>query len=158
MRFFLPALSIPASLLIHGSEQSSSIKKNDPSVRLFWQWQLRPNVSQWVLNVRKGYRIQFASCLTLVQWCSNCCGTSGNRKDFSQSKTAVSPGKRGHRKCTLSREEGRFLQPVLYCAQKGWGAASILDVSRLNCKLQIYRFKMPTLKLIVSQIQSRFGL
>ncbi len=70
---------------------------------------------------------------------------------FVDTGVASSAGQRGHRTCSPARQRVRLLQPVFSGSQeRRWVASNF----RLNRYLRSYKFKMLTIKMIVSQIQS----
>ncbi|KAI2667000.1 Gag-Pol polyprotein [Labeo rohita] len=60
---------------------------------------------------------------------------------------------RGHRTCSSSRERVGLLQQILPGSQKGWGLRPILDLRGLNHSVKALKFKMLTVKTVVTQIQ-----
>ncbi|KAI2650209.1 hypothetical protein H4Q32_000145 [Labeo rohita] len=60
----------------------------------------------------------------------------------------------GHRGGPSSRKGVRVLQSVLHCSKEGWGLRPIIDLRRLNHSVMKLKFKMLTVKQVVSQIRS----
>ncbi len=54
----------------------------------------------------------------------------------------------------IEQQGVRFIQPVHYSSQEGWGLHPILDLRQLNRSLRRFRFKMLTIPIIWSKIRS----
>ncbi len=61
---------------------------------------------------------------------------------------------RGQRICTSLQQGNQVLQPVFHSSKEGWGFRPILDLRVLNNSVMQLKFKMLTLRQIVSQIRS----
>ncbi len=59
----------------------------------------------------------------------------------------------GHRGGPSSRQRVRVLQPVLHCSKEGWGVASDFRSAAMNRSVMHAKFKMLTVKQVVSQIR-----
>ncbi len=60
----------------------------------------------------------------------------------------------GHRGGPSSQQRVRVLQLVLRCSKEGWGLRPILDLRLLNRSVRRLKFRMLTVKQVVSQIRS----
>ncbi len=123
----------------------ASLERLAPLVDYLAVWKLLPNVSRWVLQtVEKGYRIQFGAppppfkglCLTRGQEVSSLL-----RKEAIE---VVPP---------LDRESG-FYSRYFVVPKKDGGLRPILDLRLLNRSVSRLKFRMLTVKQVVSQIRS----
>ncbi len=132
----------------------ASLERLVPLVDYLAAWKLLPNVSQWVLQtVEKGYRIQFAFPPPALQRRDS--HTGGPRAGSGYGTRGESPIKEGgHRGGPSSREGIRVLQPVFHSSQEGWRLRPIIDLRQLNHSVSQLKFKMLTLRQVVSQIRS----
>ncbi len=74
--------------------------------------------------------------------------------DGTSTRDRVTPREGGYRRITPHSDGVWFLQPVFCCTQKRWWF-TILDLRRLNLALRVSKFKMLTIKSILSQIHPR---
>ncbi len=143
-----------ATSVVSGHRSSSSkLERLAPLVDYLAVWKLLPNVSRWVLQtVEKGYRIQFGApplpfkgiFLTLVSPKQALVleqeVISFLRKEAIE---VVSP---------LDRESGFYSR--YFIVPKDGGLRPILDVRLLNRSVMRLKFRMLTVKQVVSQIRS----
>ncbi|XP_042583419.1 uncharacterized protein LOC109076134 [Cyprinus carpio] len=126
---------------------TSKVERLKPLAEYWATWRRLPDISQWVLRtVRHGYTIQF--------W-------KGPPPFSKVLPTTVCPGEAS----ILSQEIVSLLekgaveevpptQIVLLCPKKDGGLCPILDLRCLNLALRVSKFKMLTVKSILTQIQS----
>ncbi|KAL0177259.1 hypothetical protein M9458_026153, partial [Cirrhinus mrigala] len=137
-----PPLQVPE--LAVQSTPEASLKQLVPLVDYLAAWKLLPTVSAWVLRtVEKGYSIQFSAppppfdrALVMEQEVETLL-----RKEAIE---VVPPH---------DRESG-FYSRYFIVPKKDGGLRPIIDVCRLNRSVMRLKFKMLTLKQVVSQIRS----
>ncbi len=71
----------------------------------------------------------------------------------STTGTFLPPAERSNRGSTAVGSRTRFLQPLLPRSKEGRGLRPILDLRRLNLSLYKGKFKMLTMRTIMSQVQ-----
>ncbi len=143
----------PASLPLQGTELAAlstpeaSLERLVPLVDYLAAWKLLPNVSQWVLRtVENGYRIQFGAppppfngvIPTLV-------GPEQALVMEQEVDTLLRP--------PHERESG-FYSRYFIVPKKDGGLRPILDLHQLNRSVMPLKFKMLTLKQVMSQNRS----
>ncbi len=131
----------------------ASLERLAPLVDYLAAWKLLPNVSRWVLQtVEKGYRIQFGAPPPPFK---GLCLTSTNPEQaLVLEQEVLSSEEGGHRGGPSSRQRVRVLQPVLLVPKKDGGLRPILDLRLLNRSVSRLKFRMLTVKQVVSQIRS----
>ncbi|XP_048024136.1 LOW QUALITY PROTEIN: uncharacterized protein LOC125253920 [Megalobrama amblycephala] len=132
----------------------ASLERLVPLVEYLTAWRLLPNISQWVLRtVEKGYAIQFGSrpprfagvLPTVV-------GPEQALVMEQEVKTLLEKEAIEH-VLPLDRENG-FYSRYFIVPKKDGGLRPILDLRLLNQSVMKLKFKMLTLRQIVSQIRS----
>ncbi|XP_048030341.1 uncharacterized protein LOC125257733 [Megalobrama amblycephala] len=132
----------------------ASFERLVPLVEYLTAWKLLPNISQWVLRtVEKGYAIQFGSrpprfagvLPTVV-------GPEQALVMEQEVKTLLEKGAIEH-VLPPDRESG-FYSRYFIVPKKDGGLRPILDLRLLNQSVMKLKFKMLTLRQIVSQIRS----
>ncbi len=141
----LPALITP----------EASLERLVPLVDCLAAWKLLPNVSQWVLHtVERGYRIQFGSPLprfngmnpTLV----------GPEQALVMEREVETPLRKEAIEVVPPHErESGFYSQYFIDPKKDGGLRPILDLLQLNRSVSRLKFKMLTLKQVMSQIKSK---
>ncbi len=132
----------------------ASLERLAPLVDYLAAWKLLPNVSRWVLQtVEKGYRIQFGAppppCKGLFLTCVNPEQALVLEQEVSsllrkEAIEVVPP---------LDRESG-FYSRYFVVPKKDGGLRPILDLRLLNRSVRRLKFRMLTVKQVVSQIRS----
>ncbi|CAM4725781.1 unnamed protein product [Leuciscus chuanchicus] len=150
----------PAGSPLQGTEMSvrlnpeASLERLVPLAEFLVAWKLLPNISQWVLHVvEKGYRIQFGSCPPRFQGVLPTVVDSEQALVMEQEVMTLLRKGAIERVSPPSRESG-FYSRYFIVPKKDGGLRPILDLRQLNRRVQKLKFKMLTLKQIVSQIQS----
>ncbi len=147
-------------MLFQGTELAAlitpeaSLERLVPLVDYLAAWKLLPNVSQWVLHtVERGYRIQFGSPPPRFN------GVNPNLLGPEQALVMEREVETFLRKEAIEvvppheRESG-FYSRYFIVPKKDGGLHPILDLRRLNRSVSRLKFKMITLKQVVSQIKS----
>ncbi len=131
--------------LVVPSTPEASLERLVPLVHFMAVWKLLPNASQWVLHrVERGYKIQFGSRPPLFN------GVFPTQVGPVQALVMEQVD-------TLMRKETtevRVLLPLLHHSEEGWGLRPILDLRLLNRSVMRLKFKMLTIKQVMSQIRS----
>ncbi len=151
----------PAGVPFQGTELAAlitpeaSLERLVPLVDCLAAWKLLPNVSQWVLHtVERGYRIQFGSPPprfngmnpTLV----------GPEQDLVMEREVETLLRKEAIEVVPPRErESGFYSRYFVVPQKDGGLRPILDLHQLNRSVSRLKFKMLTLKQVMSQIKSK---
>ncbi len=140
--------------LVAPSTPEASLERLVPLVDYLAAWKLLPNVSRWVLQtVEKGYRIQFGAppppfqgvFLTLVGPEQALVLEQEVNTLLRKEAIEVVP--------PLDRESG-FYSRYFIVPKKDGGLRPILDLRLLNRSVMRLKFKMLTVKQVVSQIRS----
>ncbi len=140
--------------LVAPSTPEASLERLVPLVGYLAAWKLLPNVSRWVLQtVEKGYRIQFGAppppfqgvFLTLVGPEQALVLEQEVNTLLRKEAIEVVP--------PLDRESG-FYSRYFIVPKKDGGLRPILDLRLLNRSVMRLKFKMLTVKQVVSQIRS----
>ncbi len=101
----------------------------------------------------QGFKIQFGSPPSPQRDRFHCGGSRACSGVRTKSKYSAEEG--GHRGGPSSRKRIWVLQPVLHCSEEGWGGlCPILDLRQLNRSVMRLKFKMLTIKQVVSQNRS----
>lgn len=102
-------------------------------------------------------RLQNSFCFPSTSFprCRGNESTPIRRQEISQLRSALHLAKGAIEHVHLSEREAGLYSQYFIVPIKDGGLCSILDLRGLNCTLWTYRFKMLTLKLIVSEIQSK---
>ncbi|KAI2667130.1 Transposon Ty3-G Gag-Pol polyprotein [Labeo rohita] len=139
---------------VTGHRSSGSTNTRDPLVDHLAAWKLLPNVSAWVLRtVEKGYRIQFGAPLppffgvspTLV----------GPEQGLVMEQEVVSLLRKEAIEVVPPHDrESGFYSRYFIVPKKDGGLRPILDLRVLNRSVMKLKFRMLTLKQVVSQIRS----
>ncbi len=146
--------------LSQGSELPSltpeaSLERLVPLVDYLAAWKLLPNVSQWVLQtVEKGYRIQFAFppprfsgvTLTLV---------GPEQALVMEQEVKALLRKEAIEVVPPHERESGFYSRYFIVLKKDGGLRPIIDLRQLNHSVSQLKFKMLTLRQVVSQIRSK---
>ncbi|CAM4672887.1 unnamed protein product [Leuciscus chuanchicus] len=150
----------PAGSPLQGTEMSvrlnpeASLERLVPLAEFLVAWKLLPNISQWVLHVvEKGYSIQFGSCPPRFQGVLPTVVDSEQALVMEQEVMTLLRKGAIERVSPPSRESG-FYSRYFIVPKKDGGLRPILDLRQLNRRVQKLKFKMLTLKQIVSQIKS----
>ncbi|XP_060741844.1 uncharacterized protein LOC132856323 [Tachysurus vachellii] len=147
----LPGLA-PASVLFQGTREVCA--RLLPLSGSLAAWKLLPGVSQWVLDtVERGYRIQFSSRPPGFQGMLPTI-VGGHQAVFLQEELCSLLEKGAIEHVPLPEQDSGFYSRYFVVPKKDGGLRPILDLRALNCTLRTYKFKMLTLKVIVSQIRS----
>ncbi len=132
----------------------ASLERLAPLVDYLAAWKLLPNVSRWVLQtVEKGYRIQFGAPPPPFK---GLCLTSTNPEQALVLEQEVSSLLRKEAievVPPLDRESG-FYSRYFVVPKKDGGLCPILDLRLLNRSVSRLKFRMLTVKQVVSQIRS----
>ncbi len=132
----------------------ASLERLAPLVDYLAAWKLLPNVSRWVLQtVEKGYRIQFGAPPPPFK---GLCLTSTNPEQALVLEQEVSSLLRKEAievVPPLDRESG-FYSRYFVVPKKDGGLRPILDLRLLNRSVSRLKFRMLTVKQVVSQIRS----
>ncbi|MCI4395880.1 hypothetical protein PGIGA_G00197280 [Pangasianodon gigas] len=152
--------SFPAGSLLQGTELAAlvapevSLERLIPLVGYLAAWKLLLNVSQWVLHtVERGYRIQFGSPPPRF------CGILPTLVGPEQALVMEQEVNTLLRKEAIEvvpphdRESG-FYSRYFIVPKKGGGLRPILDLRHLNRSVARLKFKILTIKQVVSQISS----
>ncbi len=133
----------------------ASLERLAPLVDYLAAWKLLPNVSRWVLQtVEKGYRIQFGAPPPPFK---GLCLTSTNPEQALVLEQEVSSLLRKEAievVPPLDRESG-FYSRYFVVPKKDGGLRPILDLRLLNRSVSRLKFRMLTVKQVVSQIRSK---
>ncbi len=151
----------PAGVPFQGTELAAritpeaSLERLVPLVDCLAAWKLLPNVSQWVLHtVERGYRIQFGSPPprfngmnpTLV----------GPEQALVMEREVETLLRKEAIEVVPPRErESGFYSRYFVVPKKDGGLRPILDLHQLNRSVSRLKFKMLTLKQVMSQIKSK---
>ncbi|KAL0186797.1 hypothetical protein M9458_018467, partial [Cirrhinus mrigala] len=144
----------PAGQPLQGTELAphttpeASLERQVPLVDYLAVWKLLPNVSAWVLHtVERGYRIQFgAPPLPFNGVSSTLVGPEQGL--VMEQEVATLLGKEA-----IDRESG-FYSRYFIVPKKDGGLRPILDLHLKNCSIMRLKFKMLTVKQVMSQIRS----
>ncbi len=136
------------------SPHQSEVSKLVPLSEKQAAWKLLPNISPWVeRTVEKGYRIQFAyrpPCFNGVVSTS----VKPERVHLLTQELQALLDKGAIEHVPLPDRESGYYSRYFLVPKKDGGLRPILDLRGLNRYLRSYKFKMLTIKMIVSQIQS----
>ncbi len=154
----LPARNVdqssPAGYPFQGTELAvqsipeASLERLVPLVNFLAAWKLLPNVSQWVLHtVERGYKTQFGSRPPLFN------GVFPNMVGPEQSLVMEQEVETLLRKEAIE-VESRFYSRYFVVSKKDGGLRPILDLRKLNRSVMRLKFRMLTIKQVVSQMRS----
>ncbi len=132
----------------------ASLERLAPLVDYLAAWKLLPNVSRWVLQtVEKGYRIQFGAPPPPFK---GLCLTSTNPEQALVLEQEVSSllRKEAIEVVPPLDRESRFYSRYFVVPKKDGGLRPILDLRLLNRSVSRLKFRMLTVKQVVSQIRS----
>ncbi|KAI2663288.1 Transposon Tf2-6 polyprotein [Labeo rohita] len=137
------------------SPQISEVSKLVPLSEKLAAWKLLPDISPWVVRtVEKGYRIQFAYRPPRFNGVVSTSVKPERVHLLTQElQTLLDKGAIEH--VPLPDRDSGYYSRYFLVPKKDGGLRPILDLRGLNRYLRTYKFKMLTIKMIVSQIQSR---
>ncbi|KAI2655571.1 Transposon Ty3-I Gag-Pol polyprotein [Labeo rohita] len=133
----------------------SEVSKLVPLSEKLAAWKLLPDISPWVVRtVEKGYRIQFAYRPPRFNGVVSTSVKPERVHLLTQElQTLLDKGAIEH--VPLPDRDSGYYSRYFLVPKKDGGLRPILDLRGLNRYLRTYKFKMLTIKMIVSQIQSR---
>ncbi len=149
----------PAGYPFQGTELAvqsipeASLERLVPLVHYLAAWKLLPNVSQWVLHtVERGYKIQFGSRSPLFN------GVFPTLVGPKQALVMEQEVETILRKEAIEvvpphNTESGFYSRYFIVPKKDGGLRPILDLRRLSCSVMRLKFRMLTIKQVVSQIR-----
>ncbi len=151
----------PASPPLQGTELAApstpkaSLERLVPLVDYLAAWKLLPNVSRWVLpTVEKGYSIQFGAPPPPFKGFFPTIAGPEQGLVLEQEVNTLLRKEAIKVVPPLNKESG-FYSRYYNVPKKGWGLCPILDLPLLNCSVMRLKFKMLTVKQVVSQIRSK---
>ncbi len=125
-----------------------------PLVDYLVVWKLLPNVSRWVLQtVEKGYRIQFGAPPPPFKGLFLTCVSPEQALVLEQEVSSLLRKEAIKVVPPLDRESG-FYSRYFVVPKKDRGLRPILDLQLLNRSVRRLKFRMLTVKQVVSQIRS----
>ncbi len=151
----------PAGLPFQGTEPAAlitpeaSLERLVPLVDCLAAWKLLQNVSQWVLHtVERGYRIQF--CYPLPRFNSMNPTLVGPEQALVMEREVETLLRKEAIEVVPPRErESGFYSRYFIVPKKDGRLHPILDLRQLNRSVSRLKFKMLTLKQVMSQIKSK---
>ncbi len=136
------------------SPHQSEVSKLVPLSEKLAAWKLLPNISPWVeRTVEKGYRIQFAYRPPRFNGVVST-SVKPERVHLLTQELQALLDKGAIEHVPLPDRESGYYSRYFLVPKKDGGLRPILDLRGLNRYLRSYKFKMLTIKMIVSQIQS----
>ncbi len=131
-----------------------SLERLAPLVDCLAAWKLLPNVSRWVLQtVEKGYRIQFGAPPPPFKGLFLTCVSPEQALILEQEVISLLRKEAIEVVPPLDRESG-FYSRYFVVPRKDGGLRPILDLWLLNRSVMCLKFRMLTVKQVVSQIRS----
>ncbi|KAL0151133.1 hypothetical protein M9458_053646 [Cirrhinus mrigala] len=131
----------------------ASLERLVPLVDYLAAWKLLPNVSAWVLHtVERGYRIQFGAPPPPFNGVSPIL-VGPEQGLVMEQEVATLLRKEAIEVVPPHDRESRFYSRYFIVPKKDGGLRPILDLRVLNRSV-MFKFKMPTVKQVVSQIRS----
>ncbi len=125
-----------------------------PLSHLFHEWESLPGVSLWVLRtVRSGYTLQFGRNPSRFDGVQLTVVNSASKASVLQQDLSSLLLKGAIEEVPQSDIEQGFFSRYFLVPKRDGGLRPILDLSRLNLSFYKGKFKMLTLKTIMSQIQ-----
>ncbi len=132
----------------------ASLERQVPLVDYFAAWKLLPNVSQWVLRtVERDYRIQFGSLPPRLNGVNSTL-VGPEQALVMEREVDTLLGKEAIKVVPPHERESGFYSRYFIVPKKDGGLRPILDLRQLNHSVSRLKFKMLTLKQVVSQIRS----
>ncbi len=132
----------------------ASLERLAPLVDCLVAWKLLPNVSRWVLQtVEKGYRIQFGAPPPPFNELFLTCVSPEQALVLEQEVSSLLRKEAIEVVPPLDRESG-FYSRYFVVPKKDGGLRPILDLRLLNRSVRHLKFRMLTVKQVVSQIRS----
>ncbi len=132
----------------------ASLERLAPLVDCLSVWKLLPNVSRWVLQtVEKGYRIQFSAPPPPFKGLFLTCVSPEQALVLEQIVSSLLRKEAIEVVPPLDRESG-FYSRYFAVPKKDGGLRPILDLQLLNRSVRCLKFRMLTVKQVVSQIRS----
>ncbi len=132
----------------------TSLERLEPLVEFLTKWKLLPNISHWVLQtIRKGYQIHFGSRLPRFMGVLSTELAPQQVLAMEQEIKALLE-KEAIEYVPHSNRETGFYNRYFIVPKKDGGLRPILDLRVLNVSIMKLKFKMLTLRQIVSQIRS----
>ncbi len=132
----------------------TSLERLESLVEFLTAWKLLPNISHWVLEtIRKGYQIQFGSRLPRFMGVLSTEVAPQQVLAMEQEIKALLE-KEAIEYVPHSNKETGFYSRYFIVLKKDGGLCPILDLRILNVSVLKLKFKMLTLRQIVSQIRS----
>ncbi len=132
----------------------ASLERLAPLVDCLAACKLLPNVSRWVLQtVEKGYRIQFGAPPPPFQGLFLMCVSPEQALVLEQEVSSLLRKETIEVVPPLDRESG-FYSRYFVVPKKDGGLRPILDLRLLNRSVRCLKFRMLTVKQVVSQIRS----
>ncbi len=136
------------------STPEASLERLVPLVHFLAVWKLLPNISQWVLRtVERGYKIQFGSRPPLFNGVFPTLVGPEQARVMEQEVATLLRKEAIEVVPPLDRESG-FYSRYFIVPKKDGGLHPILDLRLLNRSVMRLKFKMLTIKQVVSQIRS----
>ncbi len=136
------------------SPHQGEVSKLVPLSEKLAAWKLLPNISPWVeRTVEKGYRIQFAYRPPRFNGVVST-SVKPERVHLLTQELQALLDKGAIEHVPLPDRESGYYSRYFLVPKKDGGLRPILDLRGLNRYLRSYKFKMLTIKMIVSQIQS----
>ncbi|KAI2657538.1 Transposon Ty3-G Gag-Pol polyprotein [Labeo rohita] len=132
----------------------ASLERLVPLVDHLAAWKLLPNVSAWVLHtVERGYRIQFGAPPPPFNWVSPTL-VGPEQGLVMEQEVATLLRKEAIEVVPPHERESGFYSRYFIVPKKDGGLRPILDLRLLNRSVKRLKFKMLTIKQVVSQIRS----
>ncbi len=149
-----PLQDVVLTAQIHTSPETS-LERLVPLVEFLAAWKLQPNISHWVLQtIRKGYQIQFGSSPPRFMGVLSTKMAPQQALAMEQEIKALLEDEAIEYVPHSNRETG-FYSRYFIDPKKDGGLRPILDLRVLNVSILKLKFKMLTLRQIVSQIRSK---
>ncbi len=132
----------------------ASLERLAPLLDCLAAWKLLPNVSRWVLQtVEKGYRIQFGAPPPPFKGLFLTCVNPEQALVLEQEVSSLLRKEAIEVVPPLDRQSG-FYSWYFVVPKKDGGLRPILDLRLLNCPVRRLKFRMLTVKQVMSQIRS----
>ncbi|XP_073720453.1 uncharacterized protein [Misgurnus anguillicaudatus] len=136
------------------STQKASLERLVPLIENLAAWKLLPNVSQWVLQIiEKGYKIQFCNQPPQFNGVLSTIVGAGQTLTMEQEVETLLCKEAIECVPPHNRESGYYSRYFIVPKKDG-GLRPILDLRHLNRSVAKLKFKMLTIKQIVTQIRS----
>ncbi len=136
------------------SPQQNEVSRLVPLSEKLAAWKLLPNISPWVQRtVESGYRIQFAFRPPRFNGVVST-SVKPERAHLLTQELQTLLDKGAIERVPLPDRQSGYYSRYFLVPKKDGGLRPILDLRGLNRYLRIYKFKMLTIKMIVSHIQS----